>query len=441
MSGERVVELDNGDRVANVVMWNMRSGKTIHSQVVSKSGFNGVATTRDDRLVIFVSDDGLVHVYDRASSFRPYSLRGHDGAALGVAVSDDGGVAVSASADWTLKVWEIAKHAGARNVLEYDDAHGTTTHLSSVNGVAVTADGRFAISAPSEPNLKVWNTTTNQATYLLRGVSESVGCVAVATDGKTVVAASPDSKIMLWNLAALRSARETVIPLRGSYHGQSQLSPVSTLECEQGGITGVAVVRRGNVLVAHGAGIDVLNAQTGAVVKRLSVGMGGVRCVAISRDGRFVVAAFYDRVVRVLDAESRAVICVWGPCASAVTALAVSSNGCLVAAASADGVIRIWQLPDGRELCAVQAHEQQIHGVTFLSGGSVSGGDIFIVSVAADRTLKVWSLVAARVVLALGTRMSLTCCATMPEGRTIVAGDLAGGVHFVDWIRGDLLCQ
>jgi len=28
------------------------------------------------------------------------------------------------------------------------------------------------------------------------------------------------------------------------------------------------------------------------------------------------------------------------------------------------------------------------------------------------------------------------CCAITPDGRMIVAGDAAGAVHFVEWMRG-----
>ncbi len=46
--------------------------------------------------------------------------------------------AVSASSDKTLKVWDLATGQAV---------HSLQGHTSGVTGVAVTADGRFAVSA------------------------------------------------------------------------------------------------------------------------------------------------------------------------------------------------------------------------------------------------------------------------------------------------------
>jgi WD40 repeat protein len=52
-----------------------------------------------------------------------------------------------------------------------------------------------------------------------------------------------------------------------------------------------------------------------------------------------------------------------------------------------------------------------------------------------DRTLKVWDLATGEVISTLTTGATLFSCALTADGRTIVAGDAMGAVHFVDWVR------
>src|ERR1019366_5339496 len=62
------------------------------------------------------------------------SLEGHAGSVTGVALSGDGRIAVSASDDQTLKVWEVASGRELRTL---------TGHSSRVSGVALSGDGRI----------------------------------------------------------------------------------------------------------------------------------------------------------------------------------------------------------------------------------------------------------------------------------------------------------
>jgi WD40 repeat protein len=81
------------------------------------------------------------------------TLEGHIRRVLGVAVTADGRFAISASRDRTLKVWDLATGQTVRTL---------EGHTSDVNGVVVMADGRFAVSASHDKTLKVWNLATGR---------------------------------------------------------------------------------------------------------------------------------------------------------------------------------------------------------------------------------------------------------------------------------------
>jgi WD40 repeat protein len=87
------------------------------------------------------------------------TLVGHHSSVNGVAVTPDGCYAVSASSDSTLKVWDLDSGCELRNI---------PGHTFNVNWVALTPDGRRAASASSDRTLKVWDIATGDcvATFI-----------------------------------------------------------------------------------------------------------------------------------------------------------------------------------------------------------------------------------------------------------------------------------
>ena len=73
--------------------------------------------------------------------------------------------------------------------------------------MAVTADGKLAVSASEDNTLKVWDLETGRALRTLEGHSDSVSGVAVTADGKRAVSASGDKTLKVWDLETGRALR------------------------------------------------------------------------------------------------------------------------------------------------------------------------------------------------------------------------------------------
>jgi WD40 repeat protein len=106
------------------------------------------------------------------------TLEGHTDLVNAVAVTPDGRFAVSASNDGTLKVWDIEKGETVRTL---------EGHTDLVNAVAVTPDGRFAVSASDDGTLKVWDIKTDKAVAGFTGDGPLITC-AILPDGTTIIA-------------------------------------------------------------------------------------------------------------------------------------------------------------------------------------------------------------------------------------------------------------
>ena len=110
----------------------------------------------------------------------------------GLALSADGRLAVSASKDTTLKIWEV------ENGRELRTLQG---HTNVVYGVAMSADGRLAVSASEDKTLKVWRVgESGRELRTLRGHSLAVESVAASQHGSLAVSGSWDGTLKVWEV-------------------------------------------------------------------------------------------------------------------------------------------------------------------------------------------------------------------------------------------------
>jgi WD40 repeat protein len=138
---------------------------------------------------VSASLDKTLKVWDLETGVRLRTLFGHTGTVNGVALSPDGRRAVSASSDNTLKVWDLETGAELRTL---------AGHSSSVLGVALSPDGRRAVSASWDHTLKVWDLETG-ATIATFTCDAGVLCCAFAGT-RTVLAGDSAGRIHLLSL-------------------------------------------------------------------------------------------------------------------------------------------------------------------------------------------------------------------------------------------------
>ena len=175
----------------------------------------------------------------RVSSGLIRVLSGHADAVLSVAVTPDGRRAVSGSYDRTLRVWDISTplNASLESGAEERVLRG---HERTVNAVAVTPDGRRAVSASYDDTLRVWDLQSGAEERVLTGhadywVTDWV-LVAVTPDGRRAVSASDDHTLCVWDLESGEELAMIVL---------------------DGEVLAVAVAPNGTTIVAGDAGGNV----------------------------------------------------------------------------------------------------------------------------------------------------------------------------------------
>jgi WD40 repeat protein len=74
-------------------------------------------------------------------------------------------------------------------------------HSDFVRALAVTPDGTRLVSASADETPKVWDLATGRELLTLEGHSDWVRAVAVTPDGTRVVSGSRDNTLKVWDLA------------------------------------------------------------------------------------------------------------------------------------------------------------------------------------------------------------------------------------------------
>jgi AAA ATPase domain/WD domain, G-beta repeat len=165
------------------------------------NGVSACAVTPDGRRVVSASADKTLKVWDLASGRAEAALEGHAAGVSACVVTPDGRRVVSASEDKTLKVWDLAS-GRAEATLE--------GHADWVSACAVTPDGRRVVFRSADGTLKVWDVASGRAEVTLEGHASGVSACAVTPDGRRVVSASADQRSRCGTCKQARAFSRTV---------------------------------------------------------------------------------------------------------------------------------------------------------------------------------------------------------------------------------------
>lgn len=158
---------------------------------------------------------------------------------------------------------------------------------------------------------------------------------------------------------------------------------------------------------------------------RLQRGLGGhertlighassVYGCALTRDGKRLVSASWDRTLKVWDLASGQVLRTLKGHAAEVTAVAILPDEERVISGSSDCSLRVWSLQTGQKLMTLLGHTGEVTCLAVFPDG------YRVLSGARDKTLRIWDLRTGQVVQALMGHVGwVTACALLDEERVI----------------------
>jgi WD40 repeat protein len=111
--------------------------------------------------------------------------------------------------------------------------------------------------------------------------------------------------------------------------------------------------------------------------------------------------------------------------------VAVMPDGHRAISSSDDRTLRVWDLESGQTMRTLEGHNALVFAVAVTPDGHRA------VSASYDRTLRMWDLESGEEIMAFSGESHMFRCAFAPDGRTIIAGDELGRVHFLRLVEAD----
>ena len=286
-------------------------------------------------------------------------LRGHGGPVRALAISADGKEAVSGSFDTSAIRWSLTRNV-ALQVLRFHDA--------AVNAVAFLPGGRIA-TAGADGKIAFWTPGKPQPDTWLEGHTGPVAAIAVSPDGKTLASASWDRTVRLWPLPQGRSRvleghTQNVNGVAFTPDGKSVVSagydatlriwPMSggpaTIRTLPTPLDAVAVASDGEIVTAGADGKLYFPSPAGEVRAAVEASRTPVIALAISGDGKFIAAAGIRGSVAIVDRAERKVMHVLvGPGLPVWSAVFMPDNRTLLTG-GADRTVRRWNAETGEPI-------------------------------------------------------------------------------------------
>jgi WD40 repeat protein len=293
-------------------------------------------------------------------------------------------------------------------------------HSDIVNSIALSADGRVDVSGSKDRTLKVWDMETGREQRTLIG-SDEVSDLALSADGQLAVSSYCSIEhFEVWDILAGHELYTTQVHTLGN--GNHSYPVRNVVLSADGHIIASTTDHELNTW-------NLLTEQ----VRRFIYGEGNG--VALSADGQLLaVITKYSLTVwdvATYSAEPRRFF--GSGLVERPSGVALNADGQLVISALKDHTLGVWDTKTGCKLHTLTGHNDYVNSVALSADGRLA------VSASYDKTLKVWNVTTGHCIATLVVGASLYSCAISADGKTIVAGDGLGGVHFLELVGADEL--
>jgi WD40 repeat protein len=333
-------------------------------------------------------------------------LAGHALPVYSVAITPDGKEALSASGDKTLVLWDLATGQSIRRF---------EGHTGEVRSVAISPDGKTAISGSSDMTLILWDLASGQVVHRYAGHADRVNTVAFSPDGQQVLSGSSDQALILWDLASGRTLQR--------------------FEWHTGAVTSVAISPDGKTALSGSADKTLIlwDLATAEVVRRFNGHADAVTSVAFSPDGRQALSGSADRSAILWDVATGQVVRRFEGHERDLRAVAFSFDGRLALTGASDSTVRVWDVT-GRLVRTLAGHGAAVQSVAF------TRDDRHVLSGSADTTLRLWDLGSGAQIRQLATHTAgIWRAALGTDGQTVLSASEDGTLTLSELASGKII--
>jgi WD40 repeat protein len=231
--GTGMVRDADGKYYGRVIMWNLQTGVIQKRLKAVGAPVWCVAFSPDGKYLAAGSGLDLedrtyeVLVWNLEADKIEHHLIGHSGRVISLSFSPDGGKLASASADHTLRIWDMKTGALIKTLDREGEVPppqpgqaSPSTHTDQVktdspgfysviqkgwtNFVTFSKDGSFLAGLGGTRRICLWEVQTGKLLHALTSPSRAVYSVALSPDGQQLASGNADGTINLWNIKGVK---------------------------------------------------------------------------------------------------------------------------------------------------------------------------------------------------------------------------------------------
>jgi hypothetical protein len=273
-----------------------------------------------------------------------------------------------AGSDGAVRVWDLA--ARRRLAVLRTEMHQRAGYDARAVCLAFSPDGTLLAVGHVDGAIHLFDVARGEELPVRLRHEDMVSCLAFSPDGKTLASGGTDTNLKLWEVSGCRSG-----------------DPRRELHRQPSAITALAYAGEGRKLVtAHTNRIlRVLDAATVRLTATLRGPEAPVTLLRANPNGRMLVAGSQDRLLRVFNLESKAPPESLGPFRKPLTAACFFADGRHLVTVGLENVVQIWDLESRSAMASLYgAAEEAFVGVTLYGAGE------HLAAALADGRVRLW---------------------------------------------------
>lgn len=337
----------------------------------------------DGKRVITASKDFTAKVWEATSGRILLNLKGHVSIVNLALFSPDGSKIATSSLDGSTKIWD-AYNGDLLRDLRYE----TMNNAQAPVGAQIFSPDGSKIITTNYGKAIIWDVQSGKSLQVLTGHERSINLAFFSPDGNNVLTTSDDLTAKYWDVQSGKLLITFTIDTKKPYYTACITDAVFSIDKKT-----LYTSTKDNT-------IFIWDVSTGKIIRRLDGHTGQVLSVELSPDGKKILTASRDRSARLWDAASGAPLAVLTGHQYTVQTAFFSPDGDRIVTASDDRTAKVWDGESGKLLFNLVGHKFVVGSAVFSPDGK------YIVTGSWDNTGIVWNAETGSTVAHLQTSVS-----------------------------------